>query len=305
MIFSGDADAEGGGPESRNRKRASNAMIYIQCFHQVLFRHHDGQSISRLVTNSSLPLDCYPHFRTSLGNCLRSFIRSFFFFFLLAAFFFLVSAGGPFSAFSVSWSFGYQNERQRLYPCESRRKYVDFSILCCNSLLNVVRLLIQGANAQDIGHNAKALLNTFLVLHISSSHIGLPLLVITFLFSKNAKRHPTVINVCISWILSGISSIMLWVVILMCFQHNLTVVLISLYAGQNTGPEPGKALCRAQTSLMYGTWPMSVLAYGSPTQHWCTTHLQGALSRSLCSSTIFGRSMTVADTNRVRSLFTV
>lgn len=85
-------------------------------------------------------------------------------------------------------------------------------------------------------------MNTFLVLHIIPSHAGLPLLVITFLFSQGAKRHPTLINVCISWIMSGIFSTML------------------LYAGQNTGPEPDKALCMAQTSLLYGVTPMCAVA---------------------------------------------
>ncbi|KIM89227.1 hypothetical protein PILCRDRAFT_216764 [Piloderma croceum F 1598] len=85
-------------------------------------------------------------------------------------------------------------------------------------------------------------MNTFLVLQIIPSHAGLPLLVITFLFSQGAKRHPTLINVCISWIMSGIFSTML------------------LYAGQSTGPEPDKALCMAQTSLLYGVTPMCAVA---------------------------------------------
>jgi len=93
------------------------------------------------------------------------------------------------------------------------------------------------ANAQEIGPSAPYLMRVYLALQIIPSHIGLPLLVITFLFSK-AKRHPTLINVCISWILSGIFSVML------------------LYAGQNSGPEPSQALCITQTSLLYGVIPM-------------------------------------------------
>jgi len=94
------------------------------------------------------------------------------------------------------------------------------------------------ANAKDIGPNATYVMNIYLAFQIIPSHIGLPLLVITFLFSKGAKRHPTLINVCISWILSGIFSVML------------------LYADQYTGPEPNGALCRAQMSLLYGVVPM-------------------------------------------------
>jgi len=94
------------------------------------------------------------------------------------------------------------------------------------------------ANVLDIGPNATYIRNIYLAFQIIPSHIGLPLLVITFLFSKGAKRHPTLINVCISWILSGIFSVML------------------LYADQETGPEPNGVLCRAQTSLLYGVIPM-------------------------------------------------
>lgn len=98
------------------------------------------------------------------------------------------------------------------------------------------------ANAPDVGPNATVLMNTFLFLQIIPSHFGLPLLVTTFLFSKGAKRHITLINVCITWILSGVFSTML------------------LYAGENTGPEPDKVLCRAQSSLLYGTTPMCSVA---------------------------------------------
>lgn len=94
------------------------------------------------------------------------------------------------------------------------------------------------ADAQDIGPSAPYLMRAYLVLQIIPSHIGLPLLVVTFLFSKDAKRHATLINVCISWIFSGIFSVML------------------LYAGQNSGPEPNLALCITQTSLLYGVIPM-------------------------------------------------
>ncbi|KAJ6559159.1 hypothetical protein DFH09DRAFT_1484920, partial [Mycena vulgaris] len=71
-----------------------------------------------------------------------------------------------------------------------------------------------------------------------SNTLLLPLLVATFLFSKRAKRHPTLVNVCITWIFSGFFSLLLF------------------YAGQASGPEPQKALCIAQTTLLYGITPM-------------------------------------------------
>lgn len=64
--------------------------------------------------------------------------------------------------------------------------------------------LVARTNAQALGPNANVVMNVYLALQIIPSHFGLPILVATFLCSKTAKRHPTLINVCISWIFSGI-----------------------------------------------------------------------------------------------------
>ncbi|KAI0361424.1 hypothetical protein OH77DRAFT_427554 [Trametes cingulata] len=52
----------------------------------------------------------------------------------------------------------------------------------------------------------------FLAIHLIGGHIGLPLLVATFLFSKHAKRPSTIINFCIIWILYSIIYCLLAVV---------------------------------------------------------------------------------------------
>jgi len=67
--------------------------------------------------------------------------------------------------------------------------------------------------------------------------ILLPLLVATFIFSR-AKRHPTLVNLCITWIFSGVFAILLF------------------YADQLTRPEPSIPLCIAQATLLYGITPM-------------------------------------------------
>ncbi len=48
------------------------------------------------------------------------------------------------------------------------------------------------------------LTSVFFAIHLAGGHIGLPILVATFLLSKTANRHPTVINFCIIWILYSI-----------------------------------------------------------------------------------------------------
>ena len=49
----------------------------------------------------------------------------------------------------------------------------------------------------------------WLVLNIWPSHLGLPLLIITILIAKNIRRHATFINLCVTWIIVGISSSLL------------------------------------------------------------------------------------------------
>jgi len=98
------------------------------------------------------------------------------------------------------------------------------------------------ADQADMGRAAPALLDVWIYFNLVSNTVLLPILVATFLFSKRAKRHPTLVNVCMTWILSGIFSLLLF------------------YAGQERGPEPEKPLCIAQTSLLYGITPMWAVA---------------------------------------------
>ncbi|KAG7445747.1 uncharacterized protein BT62DRAFT_932913 [Guyanagaster necrorhizus] len=91
-------------------------------------------------------------------------------------------------------------------------------------------------------------LNIWIYLNLISNTILLPFLVATFLFSTRASRHPTLINLCITCIFSGISSLLLF------------------YVGkyEPDSPEPPKPLCIAQTSLLYGIapmWSVAVLAF--------------------------------------------
>jgi len=90
------------------------------------------------------------------------------------------------------------------------------------------------AETSNIVRGTQSQLVAFLVLNVWPSHFGLPVLLAIILLSKKIQRHSTFINLCISFIITGISSSLL------------------LYAGKTSGPEPSQTLCLFQASLLYG-----------------------------------------------------
>ncbi len=64
--------------------------------------------------------------------------------------------------------------------------------------------LYHGVVSEPPPPDLKSLSSVFFALHLAGGHIGLPLLVATFCISKTTKRHLTVINFCIVWILYSI-----------------------------------------------------------------------------------------------------
>lgn len=94
------------------------------------------------------------------------------------------------------------------------------------------------AVAPQVGTASLDLLYLWLAFQLIDQSF-MPILVITFWAFKNVKRHPTLVNACITWIFSGIISSLL------------------LYAGKQTGPEPPKLLCLSQAALLDGVPPMT------------------------------------------------
>ncbi|TFK94370.1 hypothetical protein K466DRAFT_353312 [Polyporus arcularius HHB13444] len=86
----------------------------------------------------------------------------------------------------------------------------------------------------------KSLSSVFFALHLAGGHIGLPLLVATFCISKTTKRHLTVINFCIVWILYSI------------------IYCLLIYGGDLENPPYG--LCLTQAAMNYAAPPMAVVA---------------------------------------------
>jgi len=91
----------------------------------------------------------------------------------------------------------------------------------------------------NIVHGTYPQLVAYLILNIWASHLGIPVLLTAIVCCRKIKRHPTFINLCIIFIIEGISSALL------------------LYAGRIRGPEPNQILCLLQASLLYGYPPMA------------------------------------------------
>ncbi|KAH9891684.1 hypothetical protein C8Q73DRAFT_762976 [Cubamyces lactineus] len=97
-------------------------------------------------------------------------------------------------------------------------------------------------NEGGLGSSAHANLIMWFIFEIGGDQVLLPLLVATFLFSRKLVRHPTMINVCCTWILTGVVSSLL------------------LYSRQQSGPEPDRALCVIQATLIAPVPPMTSTA---------------------------------------------
>jgi hypothetical protein len=85
------------------------------------------------------------------------------------------------------------------------------------------------------------LLHIWMALQLVGA-ILLPLALLVIVFSPSIKRNPTVTNLMNTWFISAI------------------IFLLLFFAGKHTGPEPPKALCIAQSSLVYASIPMNSAA---------------------------------------------
>lgn len=80
---------------------------------------------------------------------------------------------------------------------------------CCSSCIVVddaSNVVDEGVTAEQLGSSGTPFLAAWLFFQIAANHVFLPILIITFLFAKRAARHPAVINVCLTWVMSGIMS---------------------------------------------------------------------------------------------------
>ncbi|EKM51858.1 uncharacterized protein PHACADRAFT_262243 [Phanerochaete carnosa HHB-10118-sp] len=108
--------------------------------------------------------------------------------------------------------------------------------------------LLKRVTEEEIGPNASTDLAVWLFFQIAAGHIALPILTATLLFAKTVRKIPALIVLCVTWIVSGVCSTILF------------------YVGEHKGPEPGRGLCIAQAALLEAVPPMTctalvVLAY--------------------------------------------
>ncbi|KAI0670779.1 hypothetical protein C8Q78DRAFT_811543 [Trametes maxima] len=130
-------------------------------------------------------------------------------------------------------------------------------------------------DAGDVGLNAHADLLIWFIFEIGGDQILLPLLVLTFILSRSISRHPTMVNVCCTWILAGIISSLL------------------LYAHQQVGPEPDKALCIAQAVLIMPVPPMTSVSALALVYHTWSTFRPSALRTRSAKVPLHNRFVTV------------
>ena len=103
----------------------------------------------------------------------------------------------------------------------------------------------------------------WLVLNIWPSHLGLPLLIGTILLAKSIRRHATFINLCVTWIIVGISSSLLYVVL----ERSLLFLLALIFEFQlvcwlSDGPRtPKDVVSRTSISSLWPTWHVCVQFY--------------------------------------------
>ncbi|KAF5315331.1 hypothetical protein D9619_007155 [Psilocybe cf. subviscida] len=114
------------------------------------------------------------------------------------------------------------------------------------------------------GRAGPALLDIWIFFNLVGNTILLPILLLTFVLAKRARRHATLVNLLVTWIFSGIFANLLSVHQAMSFLHGLVPERKMLmqkpdhrfFANKHYGPEPPEALCIAQSSLLYGITPM-------------------------------------------------
>ncbi|KDQ31074.1 hypothetical protein PLEOSDRAFT_1111659 [Pleurotus ostreatus PC15] len=90
--------------------------------------------------------------------------------------------------------------------------------------------------------NLEHLAPYFFALHLAGGHIGLPILLLTFIFAKNVVRHPTLLNFCITWIIFSISYC---IRLYSSIYHNVTTDSFD---------------CKVQAIMVHGAPPMAAVA---------------------------------------------
>lgn len=91
-----------------------------------------------------------------------------------------------------------------------RQTYVCLlSELIRSQLKLLFRVLRIGMTQEEIEPHAPTYLAVWLFFQIAAGHVALPILAATLVFAKSVRKVPALVVVCITWIISGISSTLL------------------------------------------------------------------------------------------------
>ncbi|KAK0208783.1 hypothetical protein DFS33DRAFT_473511 [Desarmillaria ectypa] len=96
--------------------------------------------------------------------------------------------------------------------------------------------------SQKISSSDASLRQAFIALHIAGGQVGLPILVLTWAVSKSVVRHPTLVNLWITFVVYSIS------------------YCILLYSGQVDATALPSKVCLVQTAMVHGAPSMSAVA---------------------------------------------
>ncbi|KAG1762932.1 hypothetical protein EDD22DRAFT_777719, partial [Suillus occidentalis] len=117
--------------------------------------------------------------------------------------------------------------------------------------------------------NLRHLISVYLFLLIAGGHVLLPVIITTALLHRKLCWHPTLINLCVTWVFYSI------------------VHCLYLYAGNGVQPR-SQTVCTAQAAMIYGAGPMATVAVvGVATHTWTTMqnfehHFAEKFPRWLC-----------------------
>ncbi|PBL00560.1 hypothetical protein ARMGADRAFT_384848 [Armillaria gallica] len=90
-----------------------------------------------------------------------------------------------------------------------------------------------------------SLWQAFITLHIVGGQVGLPVILLTWAFSKSVVRHPTLVNLWITFVVYSIS---------------YCILLYSGQVGATTTSSSPSNVCLVQSAMIYGAPPMSAVA---------------------------------------------
>ncbi|KAG2350806.1 hypothetical protein BDR05DRAFT_46632 [Suillus weaverae] len=117
--------------------------------------------------------------------------------------------------------------------------------------------------------NLKHFISVYLFFLITGGHILLPVIIITALLHRKLCWHPTLINLCVTWVFYSI------------------IHCLYLYTGEDIHPRYQK-VCTVQAAMIYGAAPMATVTVVGVAIHTWTTiqnveyHFAEKFPRWLC-----------------------